>query len=132
MEVSFLTIQRRFCLFPNRILIGAPKDDVHKIWVVDYNGDGLPDVILGDNVYKKNGSKFDYQHTNWFFYTNTGTVLKMQYQTKKNHILKVSHLGMVADINGDGVQRFIDTDKISQPQVAKFHPGWIILVCLIQ
>lgn len=72
----------------------------------DYNGDGLPDVMLGDEVRDKNRN---FLYTNWYFYHNTGTTLEPDPNKSgmrlHNRIAKAE--GVVVDINGDGCQDLV-------------------------
>ncbi|MDO9155173.1 MAG: lamin tail domain-containing protein [Paludibacter sp.] len=93
---------------PTRIdLSNLPKlkystDDRHQPFIIDYNGDGYADIILGDEVY----SKGKYQYTNWYFYKNAnGSFVEDGTQRTTTKLSKMDPINI--DINNDGVQDLV-------------------------
>ena len=79
-----------------------PAIDRHEPYLIDYNGDGYTDIILGDEVY----SKGDYKYTNWYFYKNTnGTFIADGTNRTYDKLSKMNPI--VIDINNDGVQDLV-------------------------
>jgi len=87
------------------------EDERNQSYVLDYNGDGLPDFVVGDETWNYTWSYFlgiptsknwYFDYTTWYFYKNEGGNLILDKTiTSSNRINKM--YGMVSDINGDGV-----------------------------
>ncbi|HLP04355.1 MAG TPA: RHS repeat-associated core domain-containing protein [Paludibacter sp.] len=84
------------------------NDERYQSYVLDYNGDGLPDFVVGDETFKEHNGWYwlngetDFVETNWYFYKNEGGNLILEKNiTSSNRINKM--YGLVSDINGDGV-----------------------------
>jgi RHS repeat-associated protein len=93
----------------------ADEGEKHAIYSIDYNGDGLLDLIVGDETYRKvviwsvfgfilrSYGEFDY--STWYFYKNTGGDFEEEtlkrISNDPNRIEKLR--GTITDINGDGV-----------------------------
>jgi len=81
------------------------NDERYEIYPLDYNGDGLVDLILGDETFVNCGflgldKCFD--HTTWYCYKNTGGAFSLETTfTTYDRIRRVK--GAVTDINNDGV-----------------------------
>ena len=81
------------------------NDERYEIYPLDYNGDGLVDLILGDETFVNCGflgldKCFD--HTTWYCYKNTGGAFSHETTfTTYDRIRRVK--GAIADINNDGV-----------------------------
>ena len=73
-------------------------DERSQMCPIDYNGDGLPDLILGDETYS--GSSFSY--TTWYFYRNTGGNFVLDQTIISYNRMPQLSAGLV-DINNDGV-----------------------------
>ena len=53
----------------HRVSNGSESDkERDACYVADYNGDGLPDIILGDETWTGKGKKATFSHTTWYFY----------------------------------------------------------------
>ena len=111
-EWVILENKRDFTVTPTLVNI-----DIHEAWNVydgenyeiypiDYNGDGLSDLILGDETCKNGGflnlAKV-YDYTTWYCYKNLGNG---NFQLEKTDVSnnRIRHTnGAVTDINNDGV-----------------------------
>ena len=68
-------------------------------YVLDYNGDGLPDFVLGDETFSGDNQ---FVNTTWYFYKNVGGNLTLD-ATKISNSRIDKMYGLITDINGDGV-----------------------------
>ena len=69
---------------------------------IDYNGDGMVDVVLADETFK-NGQ---FTHTTWYFYKNVnGRFVADGVQTIRERLSRMNPIAM--DINSDGVQDLV-------------------------
>jgi len=95
---------------PEKIALDFPtvyndqgKDERYEAYLVDYNGDGYTDVVIGDEVFK---NKTDFRYTNWYFYKNTGNGFAANGTAQTNtRLSKMNAVNM--DINNDGVQDLV-------------------------
>ena len=88
--------------------------------LIDYNGDGYTDLIIGDD-WRNAGAKYkDYEATRWYFYKNTGGGFELEYSKGGNLYFKkddTEYAGLsrmnpvIMDINGDGVPDLVFGDR---------------------
>jgi YD repeat-containing protein len=91
-------------------------DERYDVYTLDYNGDGLSDIILGDETWDYTWNYFlgvpttknwFFDHTNWYFYKNTGGNFEQEGDpiTSTDRIANLK--GVIMDANGDGVQDLV-------------------------
>ena len=80
------------------------SNERYACYVLDYNGDGLPDVIIGDETWTgKNERKAVFSHTTWYFYRNTGNGFVEEHRIEKDYKRMSKFYGTVVDMNSDGI-----------------------------
>lgn len=92
---------------------GLERDNAH---ILDFNGDGLMDVVIADETFVKdtdwhwlfNPNDYDFANTTWYFYKNiNGT----SFELFGNPIVSTERLPKtqpnIADINNDGIQDLV-------------------------
>ncbi len=77
---------------------GHPAE-TYQMYPIDYNGDGLVDLIQGDEVTLYDNSIV----TNWHFYKNTGNLNFQWENTIQTNCRLNNQTVFVADVNGDGI-----------------------------
>lgn len=74
-------------------------EETYQMYPIDYNGDGLVDLIQGDEI-----TRYDSKIvTNWHFYKNMGNLNFQWEKTTQTNSRLNGQTVFVSDINGDGI-----------------------------
>ncbi len=97
------------------------KGEISDVFILDYNGDGLPDIIFADEINEKDNV---FKEHRWYIYKNLGGsyVQDGNFITSDKRIMKMRPV--VADINNDGIADLVFTDgesyrALSMPNAGK-------------